>query len=155
MDAAGPWTRPDRAPTAPWKSLRDFHSAHSAFFFQDGNNEDPNALVADRDSGDTDHPTWVAGFQTFLSGRFSAFGDSLTLQSASWNFFVSGTSYRARAYRLLTRRTTVWNQQVEVGEPDFHQLEPDGELAQPAPGAPRSRIVKRAGVYEALPADRN
>ena len=50
---------------------------------------------------------------------------------------------------------TVWNQQVEVGEPDFHQLEPDGELAQPAPGAPKSRIVKRGGVYEALPADRN
>jgi putative ABC transport system permease protein len=27
-----------------------------------------------------------------------------------------------------------------------HQLEPDVELAKPAPGAPRSRIVKRAGV---------
>jgi integrase len=39
------------------------------------------------------------------------------------------------------------------GDPDFHQLEPDGELAKPAPGAPRSRIVKRAGVYESLPAE--
>jgi len=29
------------------------------------------------------------------------------------------------------------------GEPDFHQLEPDGELATPTPGAPTSRIVKR------------
>ncbi len=33
----------------------------------------------------------------------------------------------------------------ESGEPDFHQLEPDVELATPAPGAPTSRIVKRAG----------
>jgi hypothetical protein len=41
----------------------------------------------------------------------------------------------------------------EVVTPDFHQLEPDGELAKPAPGAPRSRIVKRAGVYESLPAE--
>ena len=29
------------------------------------------------------------------------------------------------------------------GDPDFHQLEPDGELAQPTPGAPTSHIVKR------------
>ncbi len=28
-----------------------------------------------------------------------------------------------------------------TGEPDFHQLEPDGELAKPAPGTPKSRIV--------------
>src|SRR4030095_14711129 len=39
------------------------------------------------------------------------------------------------------------------GDPDFHQLEPDGELAKPAPGASKSRIVKRAGVYESLPAE--
>jgi hypothetical protein len=38
-------------------------------------------------------------------------------------------------------------------DPDFHQLEPDGELAKPSPGAPRSRIIKRAGVYESLPAE--
>jgi hypothetical protein len=29
----------------------------------------------------------------------------------------------------------------------------DGELAKPDPGAPGSRIVKRAGVYESLPAE--
>ena len=38
------------------------------------------------------------------------------------------------------------------GDPDFQQLEPDGELAKPAPGAPSGRIVKRAGVYESLSA---
>lgn len=42
---------------------------------------------------------------------------------------------------------------VQHGDPDFHQLEPDVELAKPTPGAPRSRIVKRAGVYESLPAE--
>jgi hypothetical protein len=42
---------------------------------------------------------------------------------------------------------------AKAGEPEFHQLEPDVELAQPAPGAPRIRIVKVAGVYESLPAD--
>ena len=48
----------------------------------------------------------------------------------------------------------VWIQQVGVGEPDFHQLEPEGELAKPAPRAPRNpHIVKRAGVYESLPAE--
>src|SRR5258708_37246227 len=33
----------------------------------------------------------------------------------------------------------------EVGQsdPDFHQLEPDGELATPTPRAPTSRIIKR------------
>ena len=31
----------------------------------------------------------------------------------------------------------------ERSDPDFHQLEPDGELATPTPGAPTSRIVKR------------
>jgi hypothetical protein len=30
---------------------------------------------------------------------------------------------------------------AKAGEPDFHQLEPDVELAKQAPGAPRSRIV--------------
>jgi hypothetical protein len=39
------------------------------------------------------------------------------------------------------------------GEPNLRQLKPDGELAKPAPGASRSRIVKRAGVYESLPAE--
>ena len=32
---------------------------------------------------------------------------------------------------------------VERSDPDFHQLEPDVELAKPAPRAPWSRIVKR------------
>jgi hypothetical protein len=33
---------------------------------------------------------------------------------------------------------------VQCGDPDFHQLEPDVELAKPAPCAPTSRIVQRA-----------
>ena len=33
-------------------------------------------------------------------------------------------------------------------EPNIRHLEPDVELAMPAPGAPTSRIVKRAGVSE-------
>jgi hypothetical protein len=41
----------------------------------------------------------------------------------------------------------------EKSEPEFHQLEPDGELAEPAPGAPRNRIVKPAGAYESLAAE--
>ena len=32
---------------------------------------------------------------------------------------------------------------MKSGDPDFHQLEPDGELATPTPRAPTSRIVKR------------
>ena len=39
------------------------------------------------------------------------------------------------------------------GDPNFPQLEPDGELAKPTPSGPTSRIVKRAGAYESLPAD--
>ena len=33
-------------------------------------------------------------------------------------------------------------EKTENGDPDFHQLEPDGELAKPTPEAPTSRIVK-------------
>jgi hypothetical protein len=51
------------------------------------------------------------------------------------------------------RESTERKSFVLNGDQDFHQLEPDGELAKPAPGAPRSRIVKRAGVYESLPAE--
>jgi hypothetical protein len=32
-------------------------------------------------------------------------------------------------------------QQVAVGEPEFRELEPDGELAEPTPGTPTSRVI--------------
>jgi hypothetical protein len=34
-----------------------------------------------------------------------------------------------------------------VVTPDFHELEPDVELAKPAPGTPTSRIVKRGRKF--------
>jgi hypothetical protein len=40
-----------------------------------------------------------------------------------------------------------------TGDPDFHLLEPDVELAQPASGAPTSCIVKRGRSLRLLPAD--
>src|SRR5580765_1110708 len=45
--------------------------------------------------------------------------------------------------QLALSRITIRDFLGNCGDPDFHQLEPDGELAKPAPGAPRSRIVKR------------
>jgi hypothetical protein len=44
--------------------------------------------------------------------------------------------------KLLVGGKLVWRVRTKSGDPDFHELEPDGELATPTPGAPTSRIVK-------------
>jgi hypothetical protein len=55
--------------------------------------------------------------------------------------------------RARTRRNDVSRFVKESGEPDFHQLEPDVELAKPVRGTQTSRIVNGAGIYEPLRAD--
>ena len=39
------------------------------------------------------------------------------------------------------------------GDPNFRQLEPDGELAKPTPGSPTSRIAKRGSSLRITSAD--
>ena len=58
--------------------------------------------------------------------------------------FNGETSFYAWRIRGAVRVVVVvLHPDRDVGEPDFHQLEPDVELAKPDPGTPTSRIVKR------------
>lgn len=70
MDAAGA-VDAQNAPTAPWKSLRDFHKRPQPFFFFE-EIEDENASRACARAWSQTILTLtyrVAAFQTFLSGR--------------------------------------------------------------------------------------
>ena len=100
-----------------------------------GNNTDPRRLAV-RDRADRQHLLWPRvgiAFARRSYGNLRTGTEGLTSESNSGT--TPGIMRRA------------------AGEPNLRQLEPDGELAKPAPGAPRSRIVKRAGVYESLPAE--
>jgi hypothetical protein len=78
MDAAGA-VDAQTAPTAPWKSLCDFHKRPQPRRFFLGNRKLKciSRLRARKDSDDTQPAYRVAAFQTFLSGRISTFGDSV------------------------------------------------------------------------------
>jgi hypothetical protein len=75
MDAAGPVDAPRPRAHSPLEIAARFPQRPQRLLLQ-GRRTTKNPLVAADDSSDTDHPTWVAGFQTFLSGRFSTFGDT-------------------------------------------------------------------------------
>jgi hypothetical protein len=74
VDAAGA-VDAQTAPTAPWKSRRDFHKRPPpviAGFDEDDEEEDEDErshLRANPESDDTHDPYGVAAFQAFLSGR--------------------------------------------------------------------------------------
>jgi hypothetical protein len=78
VDAAGA-VDAQNAPTAPWKSLRDFAQASTAIFLsgKDARTKHISRLRASNESDDTQATYRVAAFQTFLSGRISTFGDTL------------------------------------------------------------------------------
>ena len=83
MDADGA-VDAENAPTAPWKSLSDFHKRPQPLSSFGENRKDKrmSRLRAGQDSDDTHSAYRVAAFQTFLSGRISTFGD--TDRSATW-----------------------------------------------------------------------
>jgi hypothetical protein len=81
MDADGA-VDAENAPTAPWKSLRDFHKRpQPSSSWRKQKDKRISRLRASQDSDDTQSAYRVAAFQTFLSGRISAFGDTETATS--------------------------------------------------------------------------
>jgi hypothetical protein len=96
VDAAGA-VDAQTAPTAPWKSLRDFHKRPPPSSFpNEMKTECISHLRASKESDDT-HATYrVAAFQPFLSGRISTFGDNISCLE-----FV-GTILRSHTFLLVT-----------------------------------------------------
>jgi hypothetical protein len=69
VDAAGA-VDAQTAPTAPWKSLRDFHKRPPPAMCLKGlKTKNGPRLRAGEESDDTQTAYRVAAFQTFLSGR--------------------------------------------------------------------------------------
>jgi hypothetical protein len=93
---------------------------------------------------DTDHPTWVAAFQTFLSGRFSTFGDmhEVVSQAAKNLGYLTATAAdltsRKGKWKRVWKSTSVPRLQRGASVADFTQA---FTKAVAAPQATRRVVV--------------